>query len=61
MADDTGFIFYAIFELISSLVNFILRKLGYPEVAVKRLSVIIGWIFVTICVILLIWFTVSYS
>lgn len=62
MADDIGFtIFYAITELLSGLVNLILRKLGYPEVTVKRLSVIIGWIFVGIAVALLILFTAKYS
>lgn len=61
MADDSGFIFSSIFELFSILVNFVLRKPGYPEVAVRKLSVVIGWVFVAISVILLIWFTVSYS
>ncbi|MBX9676967.1 MAG: hypothetical protein K2V71_10235 [Methylotenera sp.] len=61
MADDTGFIFYTVFEVLSSLVNFVLRKLGYPEIAVKKLSVIVGWILVGIGVIFLIWFTFNFS
>lgn len=62
MADEIGFmIFYAIAELLSGLVNFVLRKIGYPEVTVKKLSVIVGWVIVAIAVVLLILFTVKYS
>ncbi len=61
MADDAGFIFYAIFEVLAGLVNVVLRKLGYTEIAVKKLSVIIGWVFVAIFVIFLFWLTITYS
>jgi hypothetical protein len=62
MADNIGFmIFYTLAELLSGMVNCILRKLGYPEITVKKLSVIIGWIFVALGVIFLIAFTVKYS
>ena len=62
MADDSvSTIFCAITDLLSGLINFVLRKLGYPEVTVIKLSMILGWVLVAICVLLLIWFTVSYS
>ncbi len=62
MEDNIGFmIFYSLAELLSGMVNCILRKLGYPEITVKKLSVIIGWIFVALGVIFLIAFTVKYS
>jgi hypothetical protein len=62
MADEVGFaILSSILELLSATVNFCLRKLGYDEISVKKLSVIIGWIIVFVGILFLFWLTISYS
>jgi hypothetical protein len=62
MADEVGFaILSSILELLSVTVNFCLRKLGYDEISVKKLSVIIGWIIVFVGILFLFWLTISYS
>ncbi|GEM_PF-2972917 len=62
MPDDIGFIiFYTIAELLHASTNCILRKMGYSEVSVKKLSVILGWIFVFLFIGFLLWLTIAYS
>lgn len=62
MPDNIGFtIFYIIAEILHASINCILRKMGHSEVSVKKLSVIIGWMFVLVFVGFLLWLTITFS
>ena len=62
MPDNIGFtILYIIVEILHASINCILRKLGYSEVSVKKLTIIIGWMFVLVFVGFLLWLTITYS
>jgi|LakWasM111_LOW13_FD_contig_31_1046218_length_534_multi_2_in_0_out_0_2 hypothetical protein len=62
MASDIGSsVLYILAESLAVVVNFLLKKMGYSEVSVKKLSVVIGWIFVFIFVIFLFWLAITYS
>ena len=58
-------IFTAVFEMIGFLyeitVAAILRKMGYPESTIKKLSNMFAWLIVAILILLLIIFTIKFS
>jgi hypothetical protein len=47
--------------IISELINFVLRKLGYSEIETKRIKGYISWTIFAAFIVFIFWLTIRYS
>jgi hypothetical protein len=47
--------------IISELINFVLRKLGYSDIETKRIKIYISWTIFAAFIVFIFWLTFRYS